>query len=110
MKQITDEELRAIRERAEKAAEGNPLVDIDALIRKEEVINEDIPKLLAEIERLRDKQIKKEITETIPGGGKCPSCDVRLIGKANYCGKCGQRIGWQVYGGNIYDNNGGDDE
>ena len=53
MKQITGEELRAIRERAEKATEGNPLVDIDALIRREEVINEDIPKLLAEIIRLR---------------------------------------------------------
>lgn len=60
-----------------------------------------------EIEELREKQIKKEITEAILGGGKCPSCNVRLYGKANYCGKCGQRIGWRVYGGNIYERNGG---
>lgn len=59
-----------------------------------------------EIERLREKQTKKEITETVPGGGICPSCRVRLIGKAEYCGKCGQRIGWKVYGGNIYDRRG----
>ena len=59
-----------------------------------------------EIEELREKQDKKEVTKTVPGGGKCPSCDVRLIGKANYCGKCGQRIGWKVYGGNIYDKGG----
>jgi len=64
MKQITDEELRAIRERAERAAEGNPLVNVDALIRREEVINEDIPKLLAEIERLKSV-ISEVITDNI---------------------------------------------
>lgn len=48
-----------------------------------------------EIEELQEKQLKKEITQTILGGGKCPSCSVRLYGKANYCGKCGQRIGWK---------------
>lgn len=69
-------------------------------------LEDNILKLTAENERLSAKQIKKEITETLPGGGKCPSCDVRLIGKADYCGKCGQRIGWEVYGGNINDKEG----
>ncbi len=60
------------------------------------------------IVNMRDKHRKKEIDKTIPGGGYCPSCEVKLYGKANYCGKCGQRIGWKVYGGNIYDKGGGD--
>lgn len=51
---LTKAEIEAIRERTEKAKIGNPLRDVDALVRKEEVINEDVPKLLAEIERLRD--------------------------------------------------------
>lgn len=50
-----------------------------------------------------EKQVIKQVTEKMPGGEKCPSCNVRLIGKANYCGKCGQRIGWKIQGGNLYD-------
>lgn len=53
--------------------------------------------MFCEIERLRVKQTLREITDKIPGGGLCPSCKVRLIGKAKYCGKCGQRIGWKIY-------------
>lgn len=126
---LSQEELTKIRERAEKATSGVWRVDYgrtdnDRAITSDcyEMVceyttpwdaefiahaREDIPKLLAEIERLRDKRTKMEITETLPGGGKCPACDVRLIGKANYCGKCGQRVGWKVYGGNVYDRDGG---
>jgi len=50
-----------------------------------------------------EKRVKKEVTNLSPGGGQCPSCDIRLMGKANYCGRCGQRVGWEVYGGNVYD-------
>lgn len=44
-----------------------------------------------------EKQIVNEVTTTVPGGGNCPSCTMRLIGKANFCGECGQAIAWTVY-------------
>lgn len=44
-----------------------------------------------------NRDILREVTKIMPGGGHCPNCDVRLIGKANYCGKCGQKVGWKVY-------------
>jgi len=50
-----------------------------------------------------EKRVKIEVTDLKSGGGNCPSCSVRLIGKANYCGRCGQRVGWKALGGNIYD-------
>lgn len=25
----------------------------------------------------------------------CPTCEVNLFGKPNYCGKCGQRLDWE---------------
>lgn len=83
-----------------------PIGDMDTISTLQTDISyrdEVIAEQKAEIERLKQKQRKKEIISTIQGGGICPSCNVRLIGKANYCGKCGQRIGWGVYGGNVYD-------
>lgn len=53
-KRLTNEELTAIRERAEKATRGNPLIDATTLAKMNIVIIEDIPKLLAEIDRLRE--------------------------------------------------------
>lgn len=54
MKRLTDEELMEIKERAEKATEGNPIRDFDLLFARSEIVREDIPKLLAEIEQLRE--------------------------------------------------------
>ncbi len=56
-------------------------------------IQEDIQYLIQQAE----KQVTKEVVVVMPGGGICPSCEVRLVGKANYCGKCGQKIGWGCY-------------
>lgn len=32
--------------------------------------------------------------ERFVGGGYCPSCEIKLYGKAKYCGTCGQRLDW----------------
>lgn len=50
---LTQEEIEAIRKRAEKAKAGNPMTDMNVLYRLYESA-EDIPKLLAEIDRLRN--------------------------------------------------------
>lgn len=45
-------DLNAIRKRAE-AAKGNPLKDVSVIYRSNCVISEDVPALIAEVERLR---------------------------------------------------------
>jgi dynactin complex subunit len=50
---LNTEELKAIRKRAEKVSKGNILRDMSALAVNNKVVSEDVPKLLAEIERLR---------------------------------------------------------
>lgn len=67
---MTDEELAQIKERAEKATEGNPLRDFDLLFARSNLVREDIPKLLAEIERLREsletcKKINSGLTREV---------------------------------------------
>lgn len=52
---MTNEELQAIRNRADKAMEGNPLKDYDILRNMVGLSLDDIPKLLAEVERLEDQ-------------------------------------------------------
>lgn len=61
-------------------------------------ISKELRKLfIREGETILNRDVLREVTKTRPGGGLCPNCDVRLIGKANYCGKCGQKVGWKVY-------------
>lgn len=50
---MTKEQLEAIRKRAEKTR-GNWLTDFNALSNASHVVIEDVPALLAEVERLRD--------------------------------------------------------
>jgi len=49
---MTEEQIEAIRKRAEKSR-GNWYTDFNAMRNASHVINEDIPALLAEVERLR---------------------------------------------------------
>jgi hypothetical protein len=53
MSRLTDEQLTEIRKRAEKLSKGNILRDMSVLAVNNKVVFEDVPKLLAEIERLR---------------------------------------------------------
>jgi hypothetical protein len=50
-------DLNAIRKRAEHA-QGNPLKDLDALFSANKVIRQDVPALIAEVERLRTQQTR----------------------------------------------------
>lgn len=50
---LSKKEIEEIRKRAKKATEGNPLKDAYVLARMNLVILEDVPALLAEIERLQ---------------------------------------------------------
>lgn len=47
------EELEAIRKRVEKVSKGNMFREVEVLSCNNKVVFEDVPKLLAEIERLR---------------------------------------------------------
>lgn len=58
---LTNEELEEIRERLGKATEGNPLLDVNTLAYMNAIVIEDIPELLAEIERLNDRLRDVEI-------------------------------------------------
>jgi hypothetical protein len=59
---LNAEELEAIRKRAEKLSKGNILRDMSALALNNKVVFEDVPKLLAEIERL---QVENKTLERI---------------------------------------------
>jgi hypothetical protein len=50
---MTDEQLAEIRKQVEKLSKGNILRDTRVLALNNKVVFEDVPKLLAEIERLR---------------------------------------------------------
>jgi hypothetical protein len=58
---LNAEELEAIRKRAEKLSKGNILRDTRVLALNNKVVFEDVPKLLAEIERL--KTVANDILE-----------------------------------------------
>lgn len=53
-------------------------------------------KVIAGIMVALKKQIPKKFdpTKRFTGGGYCPSCEIKLWGKAEYCGKCGQSLDW----------------
>ena len=53
MKRLTAQEIEAIRKRTEKATSGNRLTDMGAFEASAIVLTEDVPKLLAEVERLK---------------------------------------------------------
>lgn len=63
---LTNTEIEAIRKRAEETTKGNPLKDVYALARMDRVIHEDVPALLAEIDRLRkfEERVTNPITVT----------------------------------------------
>jgi uncharacterized small protein (DUF1192 family) len=52
-KRLNAEEIEAIRKRTEKLSKGNILRDMSVLALNNKVVLEDVPKLLAEIERLK---------------------------------------------------------
>lgn len=65
MKRLTNDQLEAIRKRAE-AATGNILEDSEVMTARDKLALEDIPKLLAEIERLKEEN--RVIIESVFGG------------------------------------------
>lgn len=52
-KRLTNADLAEIKKRVDKVAKGNLLVSLSALQTNNKVIFEDVPALLAEVERLR---------------------------------------------------------
>ena len=55
---ITDAELSEIRERADKATEGVADYGTEVLSMRREIIRQDVPKLLTEIDRLRAENVR----------------------------------------------------
>lgn len=61
-KRLTNADIAEIKKRVDKVAKGNLLVSLSALQTNNKVIFEDVPALLAEVERLQAEltQVKKE--------------------------------------------------